>query len=163
MDFKGLIEKYGKNASEAKMRDLTDVIADLVTPMSNHHKEMYWCFMRDVFGVLNGGHYDMEFASHDINGMEWMDREGVKRNGGRWSITEADELRKKVQLPNDVNRFDWWVAVNASYADLCTVLDDDAIIKSACAFWFKDMDWEEGKTTSLTKIYEYMKCRNSPK
>ena len=36
------------------------------------------------------------------------------------------------------------------HADLCTALDDEAILKLACLFWFKDEDW-----LGDTKIFDY--------
>lgn len=31
---------------------------------------------------------------------------------------------KKVQLPSDVNKYDWWVALSSTYADLRTLLNE---------------------------------------
>lgn len=40
--------------------------------------------------------------------------------------------------------------INASYADPCTALDEESILKSAHLFWFKDEDW-----LGDTKIFDY--------
>lgn len=153
-----LVEKYGKGASTDKMKQLTMVLSDFLASMKHVHKEKYWGLMREVFGLLNDKHYDEEFAKHDVEHIEYTDKQGMKRHGAYWTIEQAAEAMKKVQLPQDVNKYDWWVGLSTTYADMCKVLDDEQIIKTACAFWFKDEDWsKDGK--SSTKIFEYMKCR----
>lgn len=158
MYFNDLIDKYGKGASNEKMKDLTNIISEFLAPMKKVHKEKYWSFMRDVFGLLNDNHYDSEFAEHDVKNIEYVDIQGVKHKGEYWTFEQAEEAMKKVQLPQDANKYDWYVALNNTYADTCKVLDDEQIIKLACQFWFKDQDWA-GKDTSSTKIFEYMKCK----
>lgn len=155
-----IIEKYGKGASTDKMKELTMILSDFLAPMKKDHKEKYWGLMRDVFGLLNGCHYDEDFAEHDVEHIEYTDKQGVKRHGAYWTLEQAEEAMKKVQLPADVNKYDWWVALSLSYSDLCKVLDDEQIIKAAHAFWFKDEDWnKDGK--SNTKVFDYMKCKYS--
>ena len=153
-----LIDKYGKGASNEKMKELTMILSDFLAPMKKVHKEKYWSLMRDVFGLLNECHYDEEFAKHDIEHIEYTDKQGVKHSGAYWSLEQAEEAMKKMQLPADVNKYDFWVAINLSYSDLCKVLDDEQILKSACAFWFKDEDWYNGNK-STTKVWDYMRCK----
>ena len=155
-----LIEKYGKGASNEKMKELTMILSDFLAPMKKTDKEKYWSLMRDVFGLLNDGHYDDKFSMHDVEQIEYTDKQGAKHSGAYWSLEQAEEAMKKVQLPPDVNKYDFWVAINLSYSDLCKVLDDEQIIKSACAFWFNDEDWpKEGKAN--TKVFDYMRCKYS--
>lgn len=155
-----LIEKYGKGASNEKMKELTMILSDFLAPMKKVHKEKYWSLMRDVFGLLNDGHYDDKFSMHDVENIEYTDKQGAKHSGAYWSLEQAEEAMKKMQLPSDVNKYDFWVAINLSYSDLCKVLDDEQILKSACAFWFNDEDWpKEGKAN--TKVFDYMRCKHS--
>lgn len=155
-----LIEKYGKGANTEKMKELTMILSDFLAPMKKAHKEEYWALMRNIFGLLNDCHYDEDFAKHDIDNIEYTDKQGVKRHGAYWTLEQAEDAMKKVQLPSDVNKYDWWVALSLSYSDLCKVLDDEQIIKAACSFWFKDEDWnKDGK--SSTKVFDYMKCKYS--
>ena len=158
MYFYELIEKYGKGASNEKMQKLTMILSDFLAPMKTTNKEKYWCLMRKVFGMLNDGHYDEDFAKHDVSQIEYTDKQGAKRHGAYWTLEQAEEAMKKVQLPSDVNKYDWWVALSSTYADMCKVLDDEQIIKATCAFWFKDEDWgKDGKST--TKIFDYYACK----
>lgn len=150
MGFYELIDKYGKGASDAKMKELTCTLDKFFEMLKDAHREKYKYLMREVFGVLNNHHYDEHYAEKDISCMEYTDRTGVKRKGGHWTLEEAEEQYKKLQVPSSVGKYDWWVAINASFADMCTVLDDDSIIKSALLFWFKDEDWKGD-----TKIFDY--------
>ena len=150
MGFYELIDKYGKGASDAKMKELTMVLDGFFERLKDAHREKYNYLMREVFGVLNNHHYDEHYAQKDISCMEYTDKEGKKRKGGHWTLEEADEQYKKMQIPSSVNRFDWWVGINATYADLCTALDEESILKSAYLFWFKDEDW-----LGDTKIFDY--------
>jgi hypothetical protein len=60
-------------------------------------------------------------------------------------------------MPSSVNEWDMYVAANILHSDLCKELDDEAILKSTYAFFFKDEDWSsEG---SSTKIWDYMCCK----
>lgn len=155
-----LIDKYGKGASNEKMKELTMILSDFLAPMKKTDKEKYWSLMRDVFGLLNDGHYDDKFSMHDVENIEYTDKQGAKHSGAYWSLEQAEEAMKKMQLPSDVNKYDFWVAINLSYSDLCKVLDDEQILKSACAFWFNDEDWpKEGKAN--TKVFDYMRCKHS--
>lgn len=155
-----LIDKYGKGASNEKMKELTMILSDFLAPMKKTDKEKYWSLMRDVFGLLNDGHYDDKFSMHDVENIEYTDKQGAKHSGAYWSLEQAEEAMKKMQLPADVNKYDFWVAINLSYSDLCKVLDDEQILKSACAFWFNDEDWpKEGKAN--TKVFDYMRCKYS--
>ena len=148
-----LIDKYGKGASNEKMKELTMILSDFLAPMKKVHKEKYWSLMRDVFGLLNDGHYDDKFSMHDVENIEYTDKQGAKHSGAYWSLEQAEEAMKKMQLPADVNKYDFWVAINLSYSDLCKVLDDEHILKVAHAFWFADEDFDgEGK------IWVYMKA-----
>ena len=49
-----------------------------------------------------------------------------------------------------IKKFFMEYGINAAYADPCTALDDESILKSAHFFWFKDEDW-----LGDTKIFDY--------
>lgn len=135
-------------------------ISTFIDEIKEYNIDLYWNFMREQTGILNNYHYDKCWAEHDIENIEYTDKQGVKRHGAYWTLEQAEDAMKKVQLPSDVNKYDWWVALSLSYSDLCKVLDDEQIIKAACSFWFKDEDWnKDGK--SNTKVFDYMKCKYS--
>lgn len=141
-----LILTYGKDKGEDVMWQSTKVISEYVSPMEHTNKKEYWALMRKVFGIMSGGHYNEEFAKHDVEEMQPL--------GEYWSMKQVDETTKGMTFPQGVTLCDKYVAFNAHANDLSGVLSDEQIIKSAFAFWFADKDWN-GKN----KIWEYM-CLN---
>ena len=101
-------------------------------------------------GALSGGHYDAEFARHDISKM--------LPRGEYWSLKQVEDATKGMSFPQGTTPCDKWVAFNAFANDLDGVLSDEDIIKAAYAFWFADKDWV-GK---WGKIWTYM-CSNQAK
>ena len=101
-------------------------------------------------GALSGGHYDEEFARHDISKM--------LPRGEYWSLKQVEDATKGMSFPQGTTPCDKWVAFNAFANDLDGVLSDENIIKVAYAFWFADKDWV-GK---WGKIWTYM-CSNQAK
>ena len=107
--------------------------------------------LQDSEAVLSsGGHYDEEFARHDISKM--------LPRGEYWSLKQVEDATKGMSFPQGTTPCDKWVAFNAFANDLDGVLSDEDIIKAAYAFWFADKDWV-GK---WGKIWTYM-CSNQAK
>jgi hypothetical protein len=59
-------------------------------------------------------------------------------------------------FPAGTTKWDKYVAFNAFYSDLCTVYNDEQIIKGAHKFYFEDQDWGD-----TTKIWDYVYCKNA--
>ena len=149
-----LIEKYGKGASTEKMKELTMILSDFLAPMKKVHKEKYWGLMRDVFGLLNDGHYDEKFAMHDVENIEYTDRQGQKRKGAYWTLEQVKEATKEYKFPNATNEYDVFVAANIMHSDLCKKFDDKQILDAMYSFFCNDEDWGGGN-----KVWYYMKCK----
>ena len=137
-----LIEKYGKGASTEKMKELTMVLSDFLAPMKKVHKEKYWGLMRDVF------------AMHDVENIEYTDRQGQKRKGAYWTLEQVKEAVKDYKFPNGTNDYDVFVAANIMHSDLCKKFDDKQILDAMYSFFFADEDWGGGN-----KVWYYMKCK----
>ena len=150
MELYELICKYGKGKGEAMMWDVTKMVSEYIKPLRETDKEGYWMMIRRVFGALSGGHYDEEFARHDISKM--------LPRGEYWSLKQVEDATKGMSFPQGTTPCDKWVAFNAFANDLDGVLSDEDIIKAAYAFWFADKDWV-GK---CGKIWTYM-CSNQAK
>ena len=135
-------------------------ISKFIDEIKEYNIDLYWNFMREQTGILNNYHYDKCWAEHDIGQIEYTDKQGNKHHGAYWTLEQAEEAMKKLQLPSDVNKYDWWVALSSTYADMCKVLDDDQIIKATYAFWFKDEDWKKD-AKATTKIFDYYACKNA--
>ena len=138
-----IIAKHGKGKGEDVMRECTKIISEFISPMEDSNNTEYWYLLRKIYGLMCGGHYDEDFAKHDVAEM--------LPHGEYWSMKQIDDATKSMSFPSGTTLCDKYVAFNAFANDLCGVLPDDQILKSAHAFWFNDKDWK-GKN----KIWEYM-------
>lgn len=148
MNLYDIILKYGKGKGEAVMWESTKVISDFLHPMKETNKEDYWYLMRKVFGIMSGGHYNEEFADHDVKEMQPL--------GEYWSKKQIEEATKGMTFAAGVTLCDKYVAFNAFANDLKGTLPDEEVLKAAHAFWFADKDWKGND-----KIWQYMCCKYS--
>lgn len=72
-----------------------------------------------------------------------------------------DEQIAFLQLPNDVEPCDVYVAINAQYHDYAKLFEewfggniDNKVFESAITFWFKDVDFDGDK------VWEYFHMNN---
>ena len=156
MTFYEIIDKYGKGATDTKMKALSMCLSKHFTMMKAAHDDNYWAQMRDVFGILTDGHYNEDFATHDVSGIEYTDRAGAKHKGAHWSMEQVKEATKDYKFPAGVNEWDIFVAANALYADLCKRFDDKQVLDAMHSFFFADEDWPGNN-----KVWHYMACKNS--
>lgn len=145
-------------ASEKMMWDSVDDIQDMLCALQMEHPHKYWKFIRKTHGILFKGHYTEEFARHDVQHIQYTNRKGDRKEGEYWSVEQVKEAMKQFPIPVGVNEWDLYVAANVLHSDLCKELDDEQILKSTYAFFFKDEDWDE-KEGSSTKIWTYMCCK----
>lgn len=144
MRYKEMIENaktHGLTNEKIMWESIGDVegVIDLI---KEQHPKEYWAFMRKQHGRLHKGHYDEEFAKHDADKLEWTDKQGNKHSGAYWTCQQIEDATKGMSFPNDVNKWDKYVAFNAMKADLAKEFDDNDILRAAHAFWFADEDWE---------------------
>ena len=154
MNFEEMISRYSQDADNVKMNRLTRCLSTHLEAFRSAHEDRYDSLMRRIFGILNDGHYDETYAAKEISGIEYTDRHGEKAHGSHWTLAQAEAMMKDVDLPQGTCKYDWWVALSATYSDLCTVLDDRQIADVACMYWFRDEDWNTD-----TKIWDYMTLR----
>lgn len=147
MNLYDILVKYGKGKGEDVMWRSTKAISDFLLPMKEVHKEKYWALMREVYGIMSGGHYNEEFADYDVADM--------KPIGEYWSRKQIEDATKSMSFPAGVTLCDKYVAFNAFANDLKGTLTDEEILKTAYVFWFADKDWE-----GSDKIWRYMSCRH---
>lgn len=146
MNLYDIVYKYGKGKGESVMWKSTKAISDFLYPMKETNKKEYWSLMRKVFGIMTDGHYNEEFANHDVSEMKPL--------GEHWSRKQIEEATKGMVFNPGVTIDDKYVAFNAFANDLKGTLPDEEILKSAHSFWFADKDWEGND-----KIWAYMYCK----
>ena len=101
--------------------------------------------MREQHGIMYGNHYNEAFAMFDVGMMRYIDRDGKKCEGAHWTAEQIEASTRMMGFPAGTTKWDKYVAFNAFYSDLCTVYNDEQIIKGAHKFYFEDQDW--GDTT----------------
>lgn len=146
MELYELIEKYGKGKGEAVMWESTKLVSDFIKPMKETNKNEYWRLMREVYGLMSGGHYNEEFAKWDVAQMQPL--------GEYWSMKQIEEATKGMAFPNGTTLCDKYVAFNSFANDLNGVLTDEQILQAAYQFYFADEDFPKERGT---KIWCYMK------
>lgn len=145
MTYLEMVKAAKKNGTfaEKQMWDSVESVSELLDDIKDSHPERYWQFLREQAGIMNGSHYNEEYALYDVKNMQPL--------GEYWSIKQVEEATKGMTFPSGTTLYDRYVAFNAFANDLKGVLTDEEILKAAHAFWFADKDYK-GKN----KIWCYM-------
>lgn len=159
MELYELIEKYGKGKGEAVMWESTKFISDFIKPMKETNKKEYWNLMRGVYGLISGGHYNEEFAQHDVSQIEYTDKDGKSHTGAYWTCEQIEEATKGMAFPSSVTKYDKFVAFNLAYSDFCKKFEDADVLNIGYLFFFADEDWSANGKVSATKVWDYVCCK----
>ena len=152
MNYKELIKSaIRQNGSEDMMWKSVEFFSDMLEKMKETNPNEYWRIMRAQSELMYGRHYSEDFARHDVEGLEYEDRDGHHCTGEHWTMEEVIDATENDDFDSSVTDGDKYVALNVIFSDLCNVLDDDKIIEVALTFFFKDPDWG-----SPTKIWDYV-------
>jgi hypothetical protein len=155
---------YKKMIEEAKALGLTsektmweniEDVQELLTGLKETHPQEYWYFIRKTHGVLFKGHYTEEFALHDVKHLKYTDEKGEKHEGPHWTVDEVEAATKGMNFPSGVNRWDKYVAFNASWADWCRKQNAEKVLETGFLFYFADEDWDNPST----KVWSYFCCK----
>lgn len=157
MDYKNMIiaAKNAGISTEKAMWQSIDGINGMLCKMKEEHPDLFWKFMREQHGILYGNHYDEAFAIYDASLIRYTDRNGKKCEGPYWTLEQIETSIKGMTFPAGTTKWDKYVAFNSFYADTCTVLEEESIIKTAHKFYFMDEDGPQGKIwISMEAMYE---------
>lgn len=138
-------QKSGKT-TEKQMWESIGSVSDLLCGIKDAHPDLYWKFLREQAGIMNGGHYNEEFAKWDVAQMQPL--------GEYWSMKQIEEATKGMAFPNGTTLCDKYVAFNSFANDLNGVLTDEQILQAAYQFYFADEDFPKERGA---KIWCYMK------
>lgn len=146
-------QKSGKT-TEKQMWQSIESVSDLLCEIKDAHPDLYWGFLREQAGIMSGGHYDEEFAMHDVSKIEYTDKEGKAHKGAYWTCEQVEEATKGMSFPTGTTKWDRFVAFNSFRADTCKVLSDEQVLHAAYQFYFADEDFPKERGA---KIWCYMK------
>ena len=150
-----LTKKYGDGKGEETMWSTVAIISEAVeSKMTAHEKNALY---RKVYGAMDGGHYNEDFAREDVSQMYYTDKSGSKHYGPYWTDDALRSIynKHKSEIP-EYNFWDWMVTMSMIKSDYCALLnewfpgeDDDArnekIVRLAIN-WLQDDDNPFGKT-----------------
>lgn len=159
MDLYTLISTYGKGLGESKMWESIKAISEELAPLKESDKQMYWNMMRRAYGSMSNGHYNKEFAEHDVEKIKYTDKDGKIRSGAYWTAEQVEEAMRDFTFPASVTIWDKYVAANIMRSDLCKKMDDTQVLTATYMFFFADEDWPN----PATKVWDYMCCKWSKK
>lgn len=143
--------KTGRANEEAMWRSVENV-EELLEEIKEHHPDMYHHFIRKEHEVLNGPHFDCQFAKYTVEGLEYTDAEGVRQTGAHWTPEQVEAAWARKAFKPGTTPWDKYVGANAMYADLCKEFSDEEVLKAAYLFFFADEDWGgDGK------VWQYFK------
>lgn len=109
-------------------------------------------------GYNNEGEHFNEHEAREVVEEMYHVKDNKKFIGEKYDIHKAKEVceRYKEVLPNDVEVYDVYVAINAQYHDYAKLYEnwfsgniDSKVFESAIVFWFKDVDFDGDK------VWEY--------
>lgn len=151
MDYKKMIKAYSDaGGDEKKMWASVDVTAEAMEYLHEVAPEKYECLMRKLSEALYGKHYSEEIALADVEKMHSSDKNG-EHKGAYWTVEQVESATTSFTFSKAVTKWDKFVAFNAFWHDLHSVLADEQILEAGYAFWFADEDWK-----SSGKIWDYM-------
>ncbi len=146
-------QKGGKT-TEKQMWESIESVSDLLCDIKDAHPDLYWKFMRKQSGIMNGCHYDKEWADYDVSQIEYTDKDGKAHKGAYWTCEQIEEATKGMTFPSGVTKWDKFVAFNSFKADTCKVISDEQVLHAAYQFYFADEDFPKERGA---KIWCYMK------
>lgn len=153
-------QKSGKT-TEKQMWQSIESVSDLLCEIKDAHPDLYWGFLREQAGIMNNGHYDEEFAMHDVSKIEYTDKEGKPHKGAYWTCEQIEEATKGMAFPSGTTKWDRFVAFNLAKSDFCKKFDDAQILQIGYLFFFADEDWSADGKVSATKTWNYVCCKYS--
>lgn len=155
MNYYDMLKAAQKNgtANEKTMWQSVASVSALLDEIKDSHKDLYWSFMREQYGIMSGGHYDKIWADYDVSQMYSTNKEGKKWQGAYWTIEQIEDATKDKTFPVGTTKWDKFVAFNAAKHDWGKSFDDDMILKIAYCFYFADEDFGKDRGS---KIWNYM-------
>lgn len=162
MKYLEMVKTAKKNGTfaEKQMWDSVESVSELLDDIKDSHPERYWQFLREQAGIMNGCHYDREWAEYDVSQIAYTDREGKKHTGAYWTCEQVEEATKAMSFPSGTTKWDKFVAFNLAKSDFCKKFDDAQILQIGYLFFFADEDWDANGKGSATKVWGYVACKN---
>ena len=116
-----MIKKYGSNKGESYMWNSVDMISEA---LDKHLSEEELCKLeKKLYHLLQGGHYNKEFAEEQMKKMYYVDTDGHRHYAPYWTENEVSSVYSEVKSSiGNYNLYDFEVALNMIKSDYCMLL-----------------------------------------
>lgn len=153
------IKQIFKHSDEEKFSNIWELIEELLLYVKEVDEDVYHKHMKELHEIYYGEHFTEEFAEMQVEKMHSLDHKSKVQNGECWTLEETNEVyrnHKSLLSSQEINQYDFYVAMNASYHDfykVCYEKDPENyehdIIKLAIAYWVCDEDYGPNKIWHL--------------
>ena len=111
-----MIETYGKGRGEGKMWESVSLISETVEKELSTEAKKH--LLRKIYCVMNGGHYNEEFAREDVGKMYYKDANGKTHYAPYFTDEKVATIYERVKgnIPA-YNMWDFYVAMNMVASD----------------------------------------------
>ena len=151
---------------ESVMWASVEQVEELLDEIKDEHPAVVAAFLRRTHELMNGKHFDKHYAKCEVEKMSHVGDDGRTYDGEHWSREQTNNVMSqyRTKLPAEVNEYDFYVALNATWHDyICWAKEhfpveadaENAIIEMAVRFWFRDDDWDGN-----TKVWCYFRTKN---
>lgn len=156
MNYRHMVDQAKKAGvtNEKTMWESIDSFSELLEELEESHPDLFWMFMRKQHGIMYHGHYDEMFALYDVSQIRYTNKAGEKKQGAHWTVDQIETATAGLRFPQNVNKWDKYVAYNLFASDMCKEFDDASILKAAYLFFFADEDWDGDD-----KVWRYVCCK----
>ena len=117
-----LTKKYGEGKGEAMMWSTVQVISDHIEKaMSDEDRHR---LLREIYGMMSGGHYDDELAEADAAKLYYKDKAGTKHYAPYWTPQVVRPIYESVK--GDIPGYtfgDFYVTLNMVASDQWPIIE----------------------------------------
>lgn len=119
MDLFALIKTYGEGQGKETMWKSVKHISDFVEMAKKEHPDEYSRLKKQVYADMQGGHFNEEFGSMQIDKMYYKDDAGVKHYAPFWTQDKMKEAYQKAKavIPEPYTEWDFYVTLNMVKSD----------------------------------------------
>ena len=136
------IEKIGESRNVEHMKELGDMLAEIIQDTKESHHELYEKYKLELYEMAYGKTISEDMAHHWVQDMEPV--------GMHWTVDETTNAMH--DLGYGLEPLEFFVVSNMMYNDYFDIVRDDEAMALRLAH-----DWLEDKDSKDHKLYRYWK------
>ena len=147
MKVREYITKIGENKKIEDMKELGDMLADIIYDTKESHPELYEKYKMKLYEMANGKHLTKEMAE------EWVEH---MKPEAKWDYDTTTAVKNQNGI-NDIDDVSFYVVMNMLYSDMSNVLGDGETEESVGYYIQATKDWLKDEDVGKDKLYNYWK------